>query len=408
MKKAPRPELSVVMPCLNEADTLSVCIDKAFSTIRSNGLEAEVIVADNGSTDGSQEIARTCGAVVVPIVTPGYGAALQGGIEAARGRFIIMGDADDSYDFNELMAFVTALRNGAELVMGCRLPAGGGMVSPNAMPWSHRWIGNPGFTFLARRLFRMPTHDIYCGLRGFTRELYDDLQLRCLGMEFATEMIIKASLFGRRIDEVPITLHPDGRESHPPHLNTVADGLRTLRFFLLYSPRWLFTVPGAILLAFGLLLFVAILPRPLAIGGFARLDVHSLLVGGVASIVGLQLLVFGLFTTLFAMVEGLVPKRQPLYSRGTELVPKLGFWLGLAAFLVGMVILGVTTADWVIAGFPDLAYAVTMRRVIPAVTLVALGTQAVFGAVFIGLLTLHRRSQLVVRGPSGPPSWDEE
>ncbi len=392
------------MPCLNEADTLAACINKALSTIKQNGLDAEVIVADNGSTDGSPEIARTCGAIVVPVSTPGYGAALQGGIETARGRFIIMGDADDSYDFNELMSFVTALRNGAELVMGCRLPSGGGVVSPKAMPWSHRWIGNPGFSFFARRLFGVPTHDINCGLRGFTRELYDDLQLRCLGMEFATEMTIKASLFGRRIEEVPITLYPDGRQSHPPHLNTVADGLRTLRFYLLYSPRWLFTVPGAILMVFGLLTFAAILPRPLALGGFARLDVHSLLVGGIASIVGLQLLVFGLFTTLFAMAEGLVPKREPLFSRGTGVFPRLGFWIGSAAFVGGVMMLGITTANWAISGFPDLAYEVTMRRVIPAVTLVALGTQAVFGGIFLGLLTLHRRSQLGVRGSSDPPS----
>ncbi len=400
MKPDTRPELSVVIPCLNEADTLASCINKALSTIEKNGLDAEVIVADNGSTDESQEIARGCGAIVVPVLTPGYGAALQGGIEASRGRFVIMGDADDSYDFNEIMPFVAALRDGAELVMGCRLPAGGGVVSPNAMPWTHRWIGNPGFSFLARRLFKVPTHDINCGLRGFTRELYDDLQLRCLGMEFATEMTIKASLFGRRIAEVPITLYPDGRQSHPPHLNTVGDGLRTLRFYLLYSPRWLFIVPGLILMAFGLLMFAAVLPRPFALGGFARLDVHSLLVGGIASIVGLQLLVFGLFTTLFAMAEGLVPKRQPLFSRGTEFFPKLGFWFGSASLVAGLVILAITTADWAIAGFPDLAYEITMRRVIPAVTLVALGTQAIFGGIFLGLLTLHRRLQLDVRDVS--------
>ena len=399
MKRETNPELSVVMPCLNEADTLATCISKALSTIKENGLDAEVIVADNGSTDGSQEIAQECGAVVVSVSTPGYGAALKGGIEAARGRFIIMGDADDSYDFNELMSFVAALRNGAELVMGCRLPAGGGVVSTGAMPWSHRWIGNPGFTFLARRLFKMPNHDVYCGLRGFTRELYDDLQLRCLGMEFATEMIIKASLFERRIDEVPITLHPDGRRSHPPHLNTVADGLRTLRFYLLYSPRWLFTLPGTILLLLGLLSFAAILPSPVSVGGFARLDVHTLLVGGVATIVGLQLVIFGLFTTLFAMAEGLVPIRQPLYSRISEIAPKVGFWAGSAAFVIGLTILGVTTMSWVVAGFPDLVYEVTMRRVLPAVTLVALGTQAIFGGIFLGLLDLHRQSQSLELDP---------
>jgi glycosyltransferase involved in cell wall biosynthesis len=385
-------ELSVVMPCLNEADTLATCIRKARSTIEACGLAAEIIVADNGSTDDSAEIARELGARVVPVTTPGYGAALKGGIEASRGRFIIMGDADDSYDFTAIMLFVDELRAGADLVMGCRLPGGGGSVSPGAMPWSHRRIGNPAFTRLARKLFRMPTHDVYCGLRGFTRQLYDDLELRCLGMEFATEMIIKASLFRKRITEVPITLHRDGRKSHPPPLNTVSDGLRTLRFFLIYSPRWLFSFPGFVLLGLGLIGFVTILPGPLPLGLGAQLDVHSLLVVGIGAVVGFQLIVFGLFTRLYAMAEGLIPTAEQYFAFGRDVAPTIAFWGGLVSFLSGAVLLGVTTLRWFSAGFPDLDYAVTMRMVIPAVTLIAIGAQAVFAGLFLGLITLHRQS----------------
>jgi glycosyltransferase involved in cell wall biosynthesis len=385
-------ELSVVMPCLNEADTLATCIRKAQSTIEARGLAAEIIVADNGSTDNSAEIARKLGAHVVSVTTPGYGAALKGGIEASRGRFIIMGDADDSYDFTAIMPFLGELRAGADLVMGCRLPAGGGSVSRGAMPWSHQWIGNPAFTRLARKLFRMPTHDVYCGLRGFTRQLYNDLDLRCLGMEFATEMIIKASLFRKRITEVPITLHRDGRKSHPPHLNTVTDGLRTLRFFLIYSPRWLFTVPGILLLGLGLIGFFAILPGPVPLGRGAKLDVHSLLVGGIGAVVGFQLIVFGLFTRLYAMAEGLIPSAEPYFTFGRDVAPKIAFWGGLVSSISGAVLLVATTLRWFSAGFPDLDYAVTMRSVIPAVTLIAIGAQAVFAGLFLGLITLHRQS----------------
>ena len=385
-------ELSVVMPCLNEADTLATCIRKARSTIEAHGFNAEIIVADNGSTDDSAEIARKLGARVVTVATPGYGAALKGGIEASRGRFIIMGDADDSYDFTAIKLFVDELRAGSDLVMGCRLPAGGGTVSRGAMPWSHQWIGNPALTRLARKLFKMPTHDVYCGLRGFTRQLYDDLDLRCLGMEFATEMIIKASLFRKRITEVPITLHRDGRRSHPPHLNTVSDGLRTLRFFLIYSPRWLFTAPGALLLGFGLIGFIGILPGPLPLGLGAKLDVHSLLVVGIGAVVGFQLIVFGLFTRLFAMAEGLIPRTEPYFTMGRDVAPKVAFWAGLASLVSGAVLLGTTTLRWFSAGFPDLDYAVTMRSVIPAVTLIAIGAQGVFAGLFLGLITLHRKS----------------
>src|SRR5439155_4592494 len=241
-------EVSIVIPCLNEADTLAICIRKAIAAMERHRIAGEVIVADNGSTDGSVEIARREGARVVSVTTRGYGAALMGGIDAAAGRFIVMGDADDSYDFSDIPRFVEKLRQGYELVQGCRLESGGGRVLPGAMPFLHRWFGNPLFSFLARRWFHAPIHDVYCGLRGFTRELYERLQQRCTGMEFATEMIIKASLQGARILDVPVTLHPDGRRAHAPHLRTFRDGWRTLRFFLLFSPRWLFLVPGSVLI----------------------------------------------------------------------------------------------------------------------------------------------------------------
>jgi len=228
-------ELSVVMPCLNEADTLAICIDKALTSMLEHNIKGEVVVADNGSTDGSQEIAISHGARVINVEAKGYGNALMGGIAEARGKFVIMGDADDSYDFLEIPKFVEKLREGYELVQGCRLPSGGGRVMPNAMPFLHRWFGNPMFSILVRRMFWAEIHDVYCGLRGFTKDLYDRLALRCVGMEFATEMIIKSNIYGTRITEVPITLHPDGRKAHKPHLKTFRDGWRTLRFFMVFS-----------------------------------------------------------------------------------------------------------------------------------------------------------------------------
>ena len=245
-------ELSVVMPCLNEADTLATCIEKAKRAVTEAGIETEIIIADNGSTDGSREIAERHGARVVPVTDRGYGAALMGGIAAARGRYVIMGDADDSYDFGEIPRFVAKLREGYELVQGCRLPNGGGTVAPGAMPILHRWWGNPMFSAMARLWFRAPIHDIHCGMRGFTRDLFQRLGQRCSGMEFASEMIIKATFKQARIAEVPITLHQDGRTSHPPHLKTFRDGWRHLRFMLLYSPRWLFLIPGSLLILAGL------------------------------------------------------------------------------------------------------------------------------------------------------------
>src|SRR5580692_5630725 len=244
-------EITIVMPCLNEADTVAACIRKAQMGLERAGIKGEILIADNGSTDGSIEIAEKLGARVVPVKLKGYGNALKGGIEAARANWVIMGDADDSYDFSEIEGFVKKLREGNELVMGCRLSGGGGRVMPGAMPWSHRWIGNPMFTIMARHMFSSPINDVYCGLRAFTKELYHRLDLRCEGMEFATEMIIKASIHRAKIAETPITLHQDGRKAHAPHLKTFRDGWRTLRFFLIFSPRWLFLYPGILLVLLG-------------------------------------------------------------------------------------------------------------------------------------------------------------
>ena len=270
-------DLSVVMPCLNEADTLETCILKAQNAINNLGITGEVIIADNGSTDGSQSIAQKLGARVVNVIQKGYGSALMGGISAARGKYIIMGDADDSYDFLDVPKFVNELEKGFDLVQGCRLPSGGGTIKPKAMPFLHRWWGNPMFSVMARIWFKAPIHDVYCGLRGFRKEFQEGLDQRCVGMEFATEMIIKSSLRGAKIAEVPITLHPDGRKAHAPHLKTFRDGWRTLRFFLMFSPRWLFLYPGIILSLLGLAAFGLALTHTVIAG--ATLDAHTLLFG---------------------------------------------------------------------------------------------------------------------------------
>ncbi|MFI5380273.1 MAG: glycosyltransferase family 2 protein, partial [Tepidisphaerales bacterium] len=298
-------ELSIVMPCLNEADTLATCVAKALRALSEHGIAGEVIVADNGSTDASREIAAAAGARVVPVAAKGYGSALMGGIAAARGRFVIMGDADDSYDFLDIRKFVDKLRQDNDLVQGCRLPSGGGTVMPGAMPFLHRWWGNPMFSILCRWWFRAPIHDVYCGLRGFRRDWYHTIDQRCTGMEFATEMIIKASLHGARIAEVPVTLHPDGRKAHAPHLKTFRDGWRTLRFFMMYSPRWLFLMPGILLGLLGLLGYALAMPG-IKIGP-ATFDAHTLLFASLAILCGYQSVLFAVFTKVFAISEGLMP-----------------------------------------------------------------------------------------------------
>jgi glycosyltransferase involved in cell wall biosynthesis len=383
-------EVSVVMPCLNEADTLETCIRKAQRAMREHGITGEVIVADNGSTDGSQAITLRTGARLVDVPQKGYGNALMGGIAAARGRFVIMGDADDSYDFLEIPRIVTKLREGFDLVQGCRLPAGGGQVLPGAMPSLHRWLGNPMFSMMVRRWFRARSiHDVYCGLRGFTKELYDRLALRCTGMEFATEMIIKASLFEEKIAEVPITLHPDGRRSHPPHLKTFRDGWRTLRFFLMYSPRWLFLIPGAALVLLGVAGYAVAMPA-LSWHG-VTFDAHTLLVASLAILCGYQTILFAIFTKTFAVSEGLMPADRD-YTRFYQLVNlERGLAIAALALLSGLAFLLAAVNQWRLADFGRLDYAQTMRLVVPGMTLTALGFQTVMSSFFVSILGMKRR-----------------
>jgi glycosyltransferase involved in cell wall biosynthesis len=380
------------MPCLNEADTLERCIAKARRALRENDLAGEIVVADNGSTDGSPAIALRMGARVIHVESKGYGNALMGGIAAARGKFIVMGDADDSYDFGEIPKFVEKLQAGFELVQGCRLPSGGGRVLPGAMPRLHRWWGNPMFSFMARRMFWAPIHDVYCGLRGFTKELYRRLDLRCTGMEFATEMIIKSNLSGARIAEVPVTLHPDARKSHPPHLKTFRDGWRTLRFFLIYCPRWLFLIPGEVFICLGLLGYAIALPA----GTFRGItfDAHTLLFASLAILVGFQSVTFALVAKTFAIREGLLPEDARI-TRFFQLVTlEKGLIVGGVALVMGSILLLAAVNQWRAADFGHLDYAHTMRWVIPGVTLTALGFQTVLTSFLVTLLTMNRRCQL--------------
>jgi len=382
-------ELSIVIPCLNEAETIAVCVQKAQKSIQEMGIDAEVLIGDNGSTDGSCEIAEKLGARVVAVTEKGYGNALMGGIAAAKGKYILMGDADDSYDFLETPRFVAKLREGYELVQGCRLPAGGGKVMPGAMPFSHRWIGNPAFSFMARRMFSAPINDIYCGLRGFTKELYESLDQRCSGMEFATEMIIKASLRKAKIAEVPITLHRDGRKLQKPHLRTVRDGWRTLRFFLIFSPRWLFLYPGILLFALGLLGYALALPG-FQIGGVS-FDAHTLLFASLFIILGHQSVLFGIFAKTFAINEGLLPPDARFHAFFKAANLERGLMLGSALLVGGIVPLMVAVADWWSVHLGHLDYSHTMRLVIPGVLATALGAQTIFSSFLVSILGMQRR-----------------
>ena len=383
-------ELSVVIPCLNEADTLAECVEKAQRAIAQHHIAAEVIVADNGSIDGSLEIAERLGARIVNVPARGYGSALMGGIAAARGRFIIMGDADGSYDFDEIPRFMEKLREGYDLVQGCRLPSGGGTVMPGAMPFLHRWFGNPLFSHLARRWFDCPVHDIYCGMRGFAKSHYEQLEQRCTGMEFATEMIIKTSLLrGAKAAEVPITLHPDGRKVHAPHLKTFRDGWRTLRFFLLCTPRRLFLLPGAILMLLGILAYALAMPAVQIRG--VRFDAHTLLFGTLALLCGYQAIFFALFAKALAIKDGLLPPDLRIKRFLNSFNLEVGLFASAFAMVLGLIMLAAAVNQWRLADFGNLNYAHTMRLVVPGATLTALGFQTFLSALLISFLDLQHR-----------------
>jgi glycosyltransferase involved in cell wall biosynthesis len=378
-------EVSIVMPCLNEAETLATCIQKAQRAIDRDGLAAEIIVADNGSTDGSQVVARELGARVVPVERKGYGSALIGGIGAARGRFVIMGDADDSYDFTAIAPLIDKLRAGSDLVVGNRFMGG---IEAGAMPWSHRWVGNPVLTLISRIFFHTPVGDMHCGLRGFRKDAYERMRLRATGMEFASEMVIKASLKRMHIAEVPVTLRPDGR-SRPPHLRTWRDGWRHLRFMLLFSPRWLFLYPGLALFAVGMVLSAILLGGPVHVGGL-RLDIHTLLVASFLALIGYQLVLFAIFTKIFAIQSGFHPPYPLLESVSRYVTLEVGLAAGTLMVLVGVIALILAVASWGAVGFGTLNPSLTMREVIPAVVLLALGTQTVFASFFISILSIDR------------------
>ncbi len=378
-------ELSIVMPCLNEAETLAACIQKAQLAIERGALAAEIIVADNGSTDGSQVIAKELGARVVSVDRKGYGSALIGGINAARGRFVIMGDADDSYDFTAIAPMLETLRGGSDLVVGNRFAGG---IEPGAMPWSHRWVGNPILSLISRVFFHTPVGDAHCGLRGFRKDAYERMKLRATGMEFASEMVIKASLKGMRIAEVPVKLRPDGR-SRPPHLRTWRDGWRHLRFMLLFSPRWLFLYPGLVLFVVGMALSAILLGGPVHVGGL-RLDIHTLLVASFLALIGYQLVLFAIFTKIFAIQSGFHQPYPPLESVSRYVTLEVGLAAGTVMVLVGVIALILAVASWGAVGFGTLNPSLTMREVIPAVVLLALGTQTVFASFFISILSIDR------------------
>ena len=373
------------MPCLNEAETLAACIQKAQLAIERGALAAEIIVADNGSTDGSQVIAKEMGARVVPVDRKGYGSALIGGINAARGRFVIMGDADDSYDFTAIAPMLEKLRGGSDLVVGNRFAGG---IEPGAMPWSHRWVGNPVLSLISRVFFHTPVGDAHCGLRGFRKDAYERMKLRATGMEFASEMVIKASLKGMRIAEVPVKLSPDGR-SRPPHLRTWRDGWRHLRFMLLFSPRWLFLYPGLALFVVGMVLSAILLGGPVHLGGL-RLDIHTLLVASFLALIGYQLVLFAIFTKIFAIQSGFHQPYPLLESVSRYVTLEVGLAAGTLMVLVGVLALILAVASWGAVGFGTLNPSLTMREVIPAVVLLALGTQTVFASFFISILSIDR------------------
>jgi glycosyltransferase involved in cell wall biosynthesis len=376
-------EVSVVMPCLNEGETLAACIQEAQLAIEKGGLTAEIIVADNGSTDGSQVVARELGARVVPVARKGYGSALIGGIDAANGRLVVMGDADDSYDFGAIGPLVDKLREGYDLVVGNRFLGG---IEPGAMPWLHRWIGNPVLTLISRLFFHTPVGDMHCGLRAFRKDAYETMRLRATGMEFASEMVIKASLKGMRISEVPVTLRPDGR-SRPPHLRTWRDGWRHLRFMLLFSPRWLFLYPGLALFAVGVILSSVLITGPLRVGG-VTLDIHTLLVAGFLALLGYQLVLFAVFTKIFAIRMGFHPPHPALQRLFQYVTLEVGLVVGALMVIAGLVGLILAVASWRAVGFGTLDPSLTMREVIPAVLMLAIGTQTVFASFFISILSI--------------------
>jgi Glycosyl transferase family 2 len=384
-------ELTVVMPCLNEAETVATCVRKAVKFLADSGVSGEVVVADNGSTDGSRELAAEAGARVVPVSDKGYGNALMGGIVAAHGEYVIMGDADDTYDFGNLMPFVTELRNGADLVMGNRFKGG---IEPGAMPRLHRYLGTPVLSFIGRLFFRSSIGDFNCGLRGFRRDSAISLGLQATGMEFASEMIVKSALARQKISEVPTTLGKGGR-TRAPHLNTWRDGWRHLRFLLLFSPRWLFFIPGLVLLVVGLGLGAAVATGPLTIGGVS-LDVDTLVACGACVDIGFQAMLFWLFTQVYAGSEGFLPEQPKVQTFLGKLSLERGLLTGAAVGLAGLVGVIFSLTYWQDQSFGHLNYEHALRLMVPSVTALVLSCQLILGTFFLSILGIKQTRHVPV------------
>jgi glycosyltransferase involved in cell wall biosynthesis len=379
-------ELTIVMPCLNEAETLEKCIVKAKNYLERAKIAGEVVIGDNGSTDGSQDIARRCGARVVDVPRRGYGAAIMGAVEAARGKYVIMGDSDDSYDFSNLDKYVEKLREGNDLVMGNRFKGG---IQPGAMPFLHRYLGNPVLSFVGRLFFKSDIGDFHCGLRGFRQDLVSRLGLQTTGMEFASEMVVKSTLFKVKIAEVPTTLAPDGR-SRPPHLRTWRDGWRHLRFLLIYSPRWLYAIPGVLLMLLGLGVGAAVEHGPKHIGN-ATLDTNTLIYAATAFMIGFQAIVFGLFARVYGMMMGFLPRKPSLEKFTAAGALEKGLVAGILLFLVGLGGSIYATLQWRDTGFGLLDYPHILRIVIPSATAIIVGIQVTLAAFFLSVLTINRK-----------------
>lgn len=374
------------MPCLNEAETLGTCIRKARNALAELTIAGELVIADNGSSDGSQEIARRAGARVVDVSERGYGSALRCGMSAALGRWIIIGDADDSYDFGSIAPFVQKLEEGYELVMGCRMPRGQGRIMKGAMPWKHRWIGNPVLTFLGRLFFKSTANDFHCGLRAVTKEAFLKMNLSSTGMEFASEMVMKAAFAKLRTAEVPITLHKDGR-SRAPHLRSWQDGWRHLRFMLLHCPLWLFCVPALGLFAAGAGFGARLVIGPIQIGNVG-FDTNTLLICAVSILLGMQLGFFGIFARSFATLAGILPPSRRLEKVLSRFSLEAGLVVGVSLMITGFVILVMALLFWRRAGYGAISYPHSLRMVIPGVTSLTLGVQIFFASFFLGLLTI--------------------
>jgi len=376
-------ELTILMPCLNEAETLEVCIQKAKTFLETSGISGEILIADNGSTDGSVEIAKKCGARVEHVPVKGYGAALIGGCHAAKGKYVIMGDADDSYDFLNLMPFVEKLREGYELVMGNRFQGG---IAKGAMPPLHRYLGNPVLSFIGRLFFPSSIGDFHCGLRGYEREAILKLNLHTTGMEYASEMVVKATMYDLKMTEVPTSLSPDGR-SRAPHLRSFRDGWRHLKFLLLHSPNWLFLYPGMFFSILGFLITVILMFGPVRIG-HVTFDIHTMLYGAAMVMIGTNMIFFSLFTRIYAIRTNFIPIKEPVSAKLAKLTTEKGAVAGLLLTVAGVIMTVAAFVIWKNTSFGNLNPQEMMRMTIPALTLMVVGIETIFASFFIGILNI--------------------